>query len=385
MQMTSLSLHFCAVGVANCTSSRLDILLVFARGFPAVGKMMCKSVKALFLLILLCGSLATACAVRAARVVADRTAKLPHAVLVVHGGAGVEKGLTVRQQEEYRQVLSAALLRGYAVFKRSGSSLAMVEAAVRYLEDSPLFNAGRGAVLTRDGKIELDAAIMDGRGRAAGAVAGVTVVKNPISLAMAVMRRSPHVMLIGEGANQFGREQGVEIVDQKYFWTQTRQNELDKMLEQEKLNKQSNRSGFAAHKYGTVGAVALDGSGNLAAGTSTGGLTGKRWGRVGDSAIIGSGTYADNKSCAVSCTGQGEWFIRFTAAADVAARYRWQKVPLRDAADTVIHKVLGSGHGEGGLIALDRHGVFAMPFNTAGMFRGYICADGKPHTFVYDK
>lgn len=305
------------------------------------------------------------------------------ALLVIHGGAGVEPGMNNEQQEEYRKALSAALLDGYNVWKRGGSSVEMVEAAVRSLEDCPLFNAGKGAVFTHEGKTELDAAIMDGRTRKAGTVAGVTVVKNPISGALAVMRKSPHVMLIGEGANTFAREHGVEIVDPHYFWTQRRFDDLQKKIESEKKGKSDSAALLSDHKYGTVGAVALDKQGDIAAGTSTGGLTNKLWGRVGDSPIIGAGTFADNESCAVSCTGEGEWFIRYTVASDVAARVKYQKMPLAKAADAVIHGVLGPGRGEGGLIAIDRQGNFAMPFNTAGMSRGYISADGQPHTFIY--
>ena len=304
-------------------------------------------------------------------------------VIVVHGGAGVDPGLTETQQAEYHKGLSDALLAAYEVWKKGGEAVDVVAAAVVSLEDNSLFNAGKGAVFTHDGKNELDASIMDGRTREAGAVASLTVVKNPILAAIAVMRKSKHVMLVGEGANTFAKEQGLEIVDPKYFWTQKRWDDLQKKLSPEATPK-SSLPQCIDHKYGTVGCVVLDKKGNLAAGTSTGGLTNKRWGRVGDSPVIGAGTFADNQSCAVSCTGEGEWFIRFNVSSDLAARVKYQHVSLKKAADAIIHGVLSApDNGEGGLICLDRKGNFAMTFNSPGMFRGYIGADGKPHTFVY--
>lgn len=302
------------------------------------------------------------------------------AIIVIHGGAGVDSGMDAKDQTRHEEALNSALLAAYAVWKQGGEAVEIVEAAVKQMEDCPLFNAGKGAVFNCEGKNELDAAIMDGRTRQAGAVAGVTIVKNPIVEAITVMRKSGHVMLVGQGADKFAIEQKLEIVDPKYFWTENRWNDFQKKMKQKNLNSSS--AGYS-HKYGTVGAVALDTKGNLAAGTSTGGLTGKRQGRVGDSPVIGAGTFADNKTCAVSCTGEGEWFIRFNAASDVSARMRYAHESVKDAAEQVIHQVLGPGHGEGGLIAIDRNGRFAMPFNTAGMFRGYIGKDGKPHTFVY--
>ncbi|MBX9690032.1 MAG: isoaspartyl peptidase/L-asparaginase [Candidatus Obscuribacterales bacterium] len=301
-------------------------------------------------------------------------------VVVIHGGAGVETGMSKSEQDKYHAGLSEALLAAYALWKKGAAAVDVVEAAVVKMEDNPLFNAGKGAVFTRAGKNELDAAIMDGKTREAGSVAGVTVVKNPIREAIAVMRHSKHVMLTGEGANEFAREQKLEIVDPRYFWTQHQWDALQQKL---KAEKKSLFPAGVAHKYGTVGAVVLDQQGNLAAGTSTGGLTGKRWGRVGDSPVIGAGTFADNQSCAVSCTGEGEWFIRFNVASDLASRVKYAHQPLSKAADAIIHGVLSPEHGEGGLIALDKKGNFAMPFNSPGMFRGYIGADGKPHTFVY--
>lgn len=305
------------------------------------------------------------------------------AIIVIHGGAGVEKGLSQQQMKEYQQGLDEALLAAYKARKEGREAVDVVEVAVRMLEDNPLFNAGRGAVFTREGKNELDAAIMDGATRKAGAVAGVTVVKNPITEAIAVMRKSPHVMLVGEGANQFARQEKLEIVDPKYFFTKTRWDDLQRKLNEEKGKHEKKSQRLPDHRYGTVGCVVVDNKGNLAAGTSTGGLTGKRWGRVGDSPVIGAGTFADNTSCAVSCTGEGEWFIRYTVASDLAARVKYLHQSVADAADELIHKVLGPGRGEGGLIVLDKAGNFAMPFNSDGMFRGYIGEDGVPHSFIY--
>ena len=307
------------------------------------------------------------------------------AVIVIHGGAGVEANLSPAEQDVYHRALARALETGFAVYQQGGAGVEIVEATIRSMEDDPLFNAGKGAVFTIDGNNELDASIMEGKTRQAGAVAGVTVVKNPISAAIAVMRQSPHVMLAGAGADQFAKEKGLEIVDRKYFWTQARWSDLEKKRQADKSPPVLKKSGdiLPSHKFGTVGTVALDKQNNLAAGTSTGGLTGKRSGRVGDSPVIGAGTFADNACCAVSCTGEGEWFIRFNAASDVAARMKYQHDSVATAANAVIHKVLGPGHGEGGLIALDRHGRFAMPFNDLGMLRGYIGVDGKARTFIY--
>ncbi|MBX9573886.1 MAG: isoaspartyl peptidase/L-asparaginase [Candidatus Obscuribacterales bacterium] len=316
------------------------------------------------------------------------------AVLVIHGGAGVEAGLTDLEQENYKKGLKEALEAGFAAWKRGDEAVDVVKAAVCKLEDNPLFNAGRGAVFSHEGKNELDAAIMDGRDRKAGAVAGVTTVKNPILAAIAVMQKSPHVMLVGNGADTFAKEQGLEIVDQKYFFTQKRWDDLQKKLDDEKKKKSlgpgateastASSSGLGVdHKFGTVGAVALDSKNNLAAGTSTGGLTNKRWGRVGDSPVIGAGTYASNDCCAVSCTGEGEWFIRNTVASDLAARVRYKRSSVKTAADAIIHGVLAPDRGEGGLIVIDNKGNFAMDFNSPGMFRGWIGADGVPHAFVY--
>jgi beta-aspartyl-peptidase (threonine type) len=286
-------------------------------------------------------------------------------------------------EQQYREALSAALTAGFAVLNRGGSSLDAVEAAIRPLEDSPLFNAGKGAVFTHDGKNELDASIMDGRNRKAGAVAEVTIVKNPITAARAVMEKSPHVMMVGKGAELFATQQGLEIVDPSYFWTERRWKALQKEL---MANPQSSAlllDHGDERKFGTVGAVALDKEGNLAAGTSTGGMTNKQYGRVGDSPIIGAGTFAENATCAVSATGHGEFFIRYTVAADIAARMRYRGDSLKKAAEDVINGTLKEVGGEGGVIALDAAGNVAMPFNSEGMYRGWIGPDGVPHVAIY--
>lgn len=314
------------------------------------------------------------------------------AVMVIHGGAGtiLKKNMTPETERAYRDVLEDSLRRGLDILKKGGTSLSAVETAIKVMEDSPLFNAGKGAVFTHDGRNELDASIMDGKSRAAGAVAGVTIVKNPISAARAVMEKSPHVMMAGRGADLFATQQGLEIVDPSYFWTERRWKDLQrKLMEEEKARKSSeNRlreATFSEHKFGTVGAVAVDQSGNIAAGTSTGGTTNKRFGRVGDSPIIGAGTFADNESCAVSGTGDGEYFIRYTVAHDIAALVKYRGLSVRDAAREVVHRTLKNAGGEGGVIAIDRKGNFAMEFNSEGMYRGWIGQDGVPHVAIYGR
>jgi beta-aspartyl-peptidase (threonine type) len=297
--------------------------------------------------------------------------------IAVHGGAGtLARDTDADQEKAYLDGLSAALDAGFAVLERKGSSLDAAIAAVVVLEDNPLFNAGRGAVLTRDGIVELDASVMDGRTLGAGAITGVKHVRNPIELARRVMDHSPHVMLVGEGAEEFARNSGVELVSNEYFRTPVRQAQLHRLL------------GGAAEKendlvaFGTVGAVALDGQGNVAAATSTGGMTGKRWGRVGDSPIIGAGTYASNTSCAVSATGHGEYFIRAAVAHDICARVEYLKAPLASAvADTLARmKALG---GNGGVIAIDPKGGIVLDFNSEGMFRGMRSSAGKREVAIY--
>jgi len=306
-------------------------------------------------------------------------------MLVIHGGAGTitRATMTPEVEKQYRDKLEEALRTGHAVLAKGGSSLDAVEATIRVMEDSPLFNAGKGAVFTHEGRNELDAAIMDGRTKGAGSVAGVTIVKNPITAARAVMEKSPHVMMAGHGADLFATKMGLEIVDPSYFWTERRWKALQQELIQEQGQKPRADLKWAEEKkYGTVGAVALDAAGNLAAGTSTGGTTNKQYGRVGDAPIIGAGTYADNDACAVSATGQGEYFIRWTVASDIAALVRYRGMTVQQAGDEVIHKKLPP-EGEGGVIILDRKGNFAMPFNSEGMYRGWIGADGEPHVLIY--
>jgi len=306
-------------------------------------------------------------------------------MLVIHGGAGTitRASMTGDMEKQYRETLELALKTGHAVLAKGGSSLDAVEATIRVMEDSPLFNAGKGAVFTHEGRNELDAAIMDGRNKGAGSVAGVTIIRNPITAARAVMEKSPHVMMAGRGAELFATKMGLEIVDPSYFWTERRWKALQQELLKEQGEKPRADLQWAEEKkFGTVGAVALDAEGNLAAGTSTGGTTNKQFGRIGDAPIIGAGTYADNESCAVSATGQGEYFIRWTVASDIAALIKYRGMTVQQAGDEVIHKKLPP-EGEGGVIILDRKGNFAMPFNSEGMYRGWVGADGEPHVLIY--
>lgn len=303
-------------------------------------------------------------------------------VLVVHGGAGTirRESMDPETERAIRAKLAEALEAGHAVLERGEPALDAVEAAIRVMEDSPLFNAGKGAVFTHEGRNELDASIMDGATRDAGAVAGVSHVKNPISLARLVMTDSPHVMLAREGAEEFALEMGVELVPSTYFFTPRRWESLQRVREREA--EEGSSSGPVDEKFGTVGAVALDRSGNLAAATSTGGMTNKRWGRIGDSPIIGAATWAD-EACAVSSTGHGEFFIRWAVAHDVCARMRYGEISLSQAADRVVNEVLVEAGGEGGIIALDAEGNIAMPFNTSGMYRGYRTAGAEPVIRIY--
>jgi beta-aspartyl-peptidase (threonine type) len=292
--------------------------------------------------------------------------------MVIHGGAGtIERAkMTPEREKAYRAALEQSLKTGYDILARGGSSLDAVEAAIRVLEDNPLFNAGRGAVFTHEGTNELDSSIMDGQTLKAGAVAGLKHIANPISLARMVMEKSPHVMMEGEGAEAFAKKMGVPLVDQKYFYTEERWKEL-----QDKISNPSpTPKGEGTH--GTVGAVALDKTGNLAAGTSTGGTSNKQFGRVGDSPIIGAGTYANNRTCAVSCTGDGEYFIRAVVAHNVSSMMEYRSLPVAEAAQRALDAAAKLG-GKGGLIALDAKGNFAMPFNTSGMYRGRVDSDGK--------
>jgi len=315
----------------------------------------------------------------------------PEFALVIHGGAGAMKrgSYTPAQELQYKTKLTEALQIGYTILKNGGSSLDAVEKVINLLEDSPLFNAGKGAVFTSNGVNELDASIMDGKTMNAGAVAEVRHIKNPISLARAVMTKSPHVMLAGEGAEQFAKEHGFKLVDENYFYTKKRWDSLQKIKAKEK--KQNSKSAGQTsnikiddeHKFGTVGCVALDKNGNLAAGTSTGGMTNKKFGRIGDSPIIGAGTYADNNTCAVSSTGHGEYFIRYVIAYDITALMKYKKETVKEAADEVILNKLVKHGGSGGVIAIDKYGNIAMPFNTSGMFRGFITDKGVPTVKIY--
>lgn len=310
--------------------------------------------------------------------------------LALHGGAGtiLKENMTPQTEAAYRAKLSEALVAGYALLRDGGHSLDAVEAAIRIMEDSPLFNAGKGAVFTSAGTNEMDAFIMDGKSLKAGAVAAVRHVKNPISLARLVMEKTWHVLLAGEGAEAFAREMAVETRPDSYFFTDKRWKQLESARQKEKNSGGEGASLFPGQhllpeKFGTVGVVALDQFGNLAAGTSTGGMTNKRFGRVGDSPIIGAGTYADNRTCAVSGTGEGEYFIRLGVARDISALMDYRGMTLQQAADEVIQVKLPALGGEGGVIAVDQHGNIAMSFNTAGMYRGYIDKEGRPVVKIY--
>jgi beta-aspartyl-peptidase (threonine type) len=311
---------------------------------------------------------------------------------VIHGGAGtiLKSEMSAEREREYRAKLTEALMTGYNILKRGGAGLDAVEATIRLMEDSPLFNAGKGAVFTNAGTNELDASIMDGKTLKAGAVASLKHIKNPISLARLVMEKSKHVMMVGEGAETFAKQQGIQLVPQSYFYTESRWKGLqrEKALEEEKnktpkdKKQERQHAERVDHAYGTVGAVALDGDGNIAAGTSTGGMTNKKWGRVGDSPIIGAGTYANNQTCGVSATGDGEYFIRLSVAHDLSTLLEYKGLSLKEGADAVIEKV-GKLGGEGGLIAIDKAGNIAMSFNSAGMYRGHVTADGQPVVEIY--
>lgn len=314
----------------------------------------------------------------------DSLESAPEYALVIHGGAGTirRESMSPEKEAAYIAALNGALDTGEQILKSGGSAMDAVEAVVVYLEDNPLFNAGKGAVFTHEGRNELDAAFMNGATLEAGAVAGVTMVKNPIRLAKAVMEHSAHVMMAGAGAEQFAIAQGLDTVSPDYFFTQERWNALERAKAEE--NKSSGVIFPPLHdnKFGTVGCVALDKNGNIAAGTSTGGMTNKRYGRIGDSPIIGAGTYAENASCGISATGHGEFFIRYTVAHDVAALIKYKGLALGAAADLVIHEKLKPAGGEGGLIALDKHGNIAMPFNSEGMYRGYA-KPGERYVGIY--
>lgn len=297
--------------------------------------------------------------------------------IAIHGGAGTitRENMSPEREELFRQALTYATEAGYAVLEDGGSSIDAVQAAIQMMEESPLFNAGRGAVYTYEGRHELDASIMLGANGEAGAVAGVGNIKSPIAAARAVMEQSRHVMLSGSGAEEFARYVGLEQVSNTYFNTTERYEQLQQALEKLRAREASGdqiafeQSWEPAFNMGTVGAVALDSHGNLAAGTSTGGMTAKRWGRIGDAPIIGAGTWADNESCAVSATGHGEYFIRFHVAADICSRVKYQGKSITEAGNEVIHNVLLPAGGTGGVIIVDNKGNISMPFNTEGMYR----------------
>lgn len=311
-------------------------------------------------------------------------------VLVIHGGAGtiLKSSMTPEKENAYKAKLTEALTAGFGELKKGKSSVDAVAAAIVIMEDSPLFNAGKGAVFTAAGQNELDASIMYGKDKSAGAIAGVHTIKNPILSAIAVMQNSEHVMLSGAGAEQFAQDQKLTLVKPDYFWTKDRWEGLQKIKKKEssEANKKVSQTRLAEpyeidQKFGTVGAVALDKNGNLAAGTSTGGMTNKKYGRIGDAPIIGAGTYADSR-VGISGTGWGEFFIRATAARTIAAKMEYQNKDVQTAAQETIDEIAKMG-GDGGLIALDREGNIAMPFNTAGMYRGAITEAGEILIEIY--
>jgi beta-aspartyl-peptidase (threonine type) len=297
--------------------------------------------------------------------------------IVIHGGAGriVKENMSAEREAEYSNKLKEVLETGYKILAEGGSALDAVETVIKLMEDSPLFNAGKGAVLTEKGVAELDASIMDGKTLSAGAVAGIKHVKSPITLARLVMEKSPHVMMISDGAEEFAKQNGLEMVDNEYFITKERWESYQRALQREEEKKR-------AEKHGTVGAVALDKEGNIAAGTSTGGMMMKKFGRVGDAPIIGAGTYANNNTCGVSATGSGEYFIRVGVAKDISSLIEYKGMTLKSASEEVIKKVEDLG-GSGGVICLDKFGNIAMPFNTEGMYRGFYLSGGNPVVKMY--
>jgi L-asparaginase / beta-aspartyl-peptidase len=307
--------------------------------------------------------------------------------IVLHGGAGtiLKENLSPELEQAYLHILDSAITEGYAMLQDGVPAADVVVAVIMILEDSPLFNAGKGAVFTHEGRNELDASFMDGATLNAGAVAGVTTVKNPILLARAVMEKSPHVMMTGAGAEHFAAEQGIELVDPSYFYVQSRYDALQRIKNEEKIQLDHDAKQPRDAKFGTVGCVALDVNGNIVAGTSTGGMTNKRWNRVGDSPIIGAGTYANNKTCGVSATGWGEFFIRGVVAYDISALMEYKGLPLKDAAERVIMEKLPALGGDGGVVALDAQGNVAMVFNTAGMYRASIDRTGSKIVAIYKK
>lgn len=311
--------------------------------------------------------------------------------IVIHGGAGtiLKENMSDSLEQAYRLKLGEAIRAGHTVLESGGSSVDAITATITILENSPLFNAGKGAVFTHEETNELDASIMDGSDLNAGAVAGVTHVRNPILLAKEVMIHSDHVMLAGTGAERFAESRGIELVDPSYFYTERRYKSVQNAKKSETLElEHDDKTAFydaqiANYKFGTVGCVALDKNGNLAAGTSTGGMTNKRWNRIGDSPIIGAGTYANNATCAVSSTGWGEYFIRAMVAHDISALMEYKGISLQEAASEVIQKKLPELGGDGGIVAIDSQGNVAMEFNTAGMYRAHMNAQGELYIGIY--
>lgn len=298
----------------------------------------------------------------------------PDYAMVMHGGAGtiLKKNMTPEREKSYRMAIDSSLTIGENILKNGGSALDAVVETIKYLEDNPLFNAGKGAVFTNKGINELDASIMNGADQNAGAVGGISVVRHPIEAAKAVMQQSEHVFLVGKGAEEFATRQGLEIVDPKYFYSDRRWKSLQRIKDKEMTELDHDEK-----KHGTVGVVALDKNGNIVAGTSTGGMTNKRFNRIGDSPVIGAGTYANNATCGVSCTGHGEYFIRYAIAHAMSSMMEFGGKSVQEAGDYLVHDLLVKKKGTGGLVALDKYGHITMPFNTAGMYRGYVKPDER--------
>lgn len=309
----------------------------------------------------------------------------PDYTIVIHGGAGtiLRENMTPEREKAYVDALNAALDIGEGILAAGGDGKDAVVETIKYLEDIPLFNAGKGAVFTNEGVNELDASFMDGATRNAGAIGGVRIVKNPITAAREVMENSEHVLLTGKGAEQFAIERGLDTVDNKYFYTKDRWERLQRVQTNENKSTGMRDAQYPDHKFGTVGCVVLDRAGNLVAGTSTGGMTNKRYNRIGDSPIIGAGTYANNETCAVSCTGHGEYFIRYQVAYDISALMDYKGFTLDQAANYVVHTKLKAAGGLGGVVAVDKNGNVAMPFNTPGMYRGYAKPNGERVVELY--
>ena len=309
--------------------------------------------------------------------------------IVIHGGAGTmkRKDMTPEKEKQYREALEESVTLGYKILKEGGTSQEAVEHSIRVMENSPLFNAGKGAVLTAEKTIELDAAFMNGKDLNAGAVASVKTIKNPITAAIKVMEESPHVLLSARGAEKFAKEKDLEIVDPSYFFTERRVNDLDKIKNIEssanRSTRQADKEFLSMQRYGTVGAVALDKHGDLSAGTSTGGMANKKWNRIGDVPIIGAGTYANNSTCAISATGWGEFFIRNVVGHDISALMEYKNYSIEEAARIVIHDKVAKLGGDGGVIGIDREGNVVMEMNTSGMYRAHINSEGELSIEIY--